>query len=121
MKDHCNPLGMSALRARLVVIVRCPLCGGWIVGNDYSDHVENVHLAALPGSLTDQPPSPRRQGPGSSLEPSERLLRSREVCPKCWVKACSETLPADARRLIEELERRRQRGQDAQMGMIIVE
>lgn len=85
---------MDIERVRVVVIVRCPLCGSWIVGNDYSHHVTAVHLQKR----------------------SDRRSRLVELCIRCRVKVIGRLGRGPARDLIDEIESRRQCGQDTTIG-----
>jgi hypothetical protein len=111
---------MSADAGEMVVVVRCPLCGGWIIGNDYSRHVEDVHLSALPGALVVQLPSPGSQAPGPDSEPAERLLTANQICSACWVEAAGQLTAGAARELLWELDARRRHGQDVCLAIRVI-
>jgi len=110
---------MGRKRLRIVVIVRCPLCGGWIVGNAYSAHLEDVHLQAPQEGLSAAGCGPGDESPPDRIVgPEERLLGVREVCNRCLGTA-AQLSPSEAGELLNELGRRFQQGQDASLGFLM--
>ena len=98
---------MGQKKVRLVVVVRCPLCGAWIIGNAYSEHVESVHLSRAPEGLTAPALAPDTARPESEV--------------RGWEHACGRLTPDAALDLLAELGRRRAQGQDAVFGFELFE
>lgn len=97
---------MSRECARLVVVVRCPLCGGWMLGNQSSTHLDAYH------------PESRL---GGDLGPP-RALSDVYPGPDGGMKKLISCLPeAEAEALLVELGIRLKVGQDAAIGFEIYE
>lgn len=119
---------MSKHKVRIVVIVRCPLCGAWIVGNDYSSHLEAAHLKgvervweglvdALPGWDDGRPPV----DPAVPLDAADDILKGLTSLRRLRDEAGHELTPSGAGRLLSELGRRWSEGQNASLGFQIYE
>jgi hypothetical protein len=112
---------MTRRRVRIVVIVRCPLCGGWIVGNSYGDHVENVHLGGPERGLEVPMRGPDPQAPTPDHNACKRLLEAlRGDSWEADVEGMGLT-PDRAGEILYELGRRRSQGQDASLGFELFE
>lgn len=104
---------MARKRVRLVVIVRCPLCGEWIVGNSYAVHVTDVHGKGASAVL--EPIVAPVSGPmGSGFKAAVESRSRAHLAP--------DRLTADAAELILiELGEQRRAGHDARLGFLIYE
>jgi hypothetical protein len=110
---------MGSKRLRIVVIVRCPLCGGWIVGNSYSDHLENVHLPGAERGFSAAGCGPGDENPPLKILGAESALQGGGGAEELLVDAAGSLSASEAGRLLSELGRRFQQGQDASLGFLM--
>lgn len=102
---------MPKTRIDLVVVVRCPMCGGWIVGSSYATHAAAVH--GLPQYGPVRPAESSVVGPlGSGLSRALRGVLAADRVP-------TEMSCDQASELLVELGRCLKSGQKARLGFML--
>jgi len=103
-----------------VVVVRCPLCGAWISGNEYDLHLSNVHPRA-----TQRGPVARRRPPGG--EAASRCTHlPHEGSESHWLadgEQCLTSLASQfeaAKAFVEELRELHADGLEAVIGVEVI-
>jgi len=109
-----------------VVIVRCPLCGGWIVGDEAPQHLDLVHRHDDDRADWKRPAAPAVPKPVPNTRPARLCTHADEDGAGAhWLKAgelCGAGAQLDykaAGSLLEELSQRRKSGQIASLGFQI--
>jgi len=102
---------MPLTRIDLVVVVRCPLCGAWIVGSSSATHAADVHGFPQEG--------PHRPADGSVVGPLGSALSRALKDVQRADRLATEMSSDEAALLLAELGRRLSAGQRARLGFLL--